>query len=143
MNNFLNDLKNAVDKGEFNSEAVKKINEIDKLATENFSSADEAKNAVDKRLEQAGVKTFTDEELGEIDSSAEKKMLDIEMTNIANKQLAMLIEIEDLVKASIEDMLLSVEEIEEKFSEELEKENPAFADLSLKIEDIKNKYISK
>jgi hypothetical protein len=133
---FLEKLKNAVDNGEFNSEAAKKIKDIDKLA-------DEKKNAeklIEKRLEEAGVVKLVTEEAIELNSDYEKKMEEIKKQDAINRQLATLIEVEDMVKASIEDMLSFAQELEQKFEKEFEAEDPMFGDLSLKIEEVKNKY---
>jgi hypothetical protein len=54
--------------------------------------------------------------------------------------LATLIDIEDMVKASIEDMLSHVSELEDNFSKEFEAENPIYGELSQKIQQIKMKY---
>jgi len=47
-----------------------------------------------------------------------------------------------MVKASIEDMISFAEELEGKFSKEFEAEDPMFAELSQKLEQIKFKYNS-
>jgi len=59
-----------------------------------------------------------------------------------NNQLATLIEIEDMVKLSIADMMGHVEELEDKFKKEFEIKNSMFDDLSQKIKEIKSKYKS-
>ena len=59
---------------------------------------------------------------------------------MANSQLATLIEIEDLIKDSIKDILSFVDELETKFEKEFKEADPLFGELSLKIEDIKSKF---
>lgn len=140
MGSFLENLKNAVENGDFNSEAAKKIIEIDKLADEKKSTPALNKIFDDIQKGNVEIKTVTEEEAAMIDSDYEKKMEEIKKQDVVNRQLATLIEIDDMVKASIEDMLSFVQELEEKFEKEFEAENPMFGDLSLKMEEIKNKY---
>ena len=86
-----------------------------------------------------GVKSVTDEEVGTLNSTYVKKMEEINKLDIANKQLAMLIDMEDMVKMSIGDLMSYVTHVEIEMEKEL-KENSIFNDLSLKIEEIKNHY---
>jgi len=138
MGTFLENLKNDLEKGDFNSEAAKKINEIDELA----GTKDNAGNLLEKRLDAAGVKTVTEEEITSVNSDYEKKMEEIKKQDVVNKQLATLIEVEDMVKASVEDMLLYLDELEENFEKQFEEEDPMFGELSQKIEQIRSKYNS-
>lgn len=147
---FLDNLKNAVEKGEFNSEAAKKIIEVAKLA-------DEKKNAfglVTDRLEKAGfAKSVSEEEATVLNSDYEKKMEELkkqdeenkriaDLTNMVDTQVKTLVEIEEMVKASVEDMASFIDELETKFSKEFAAEDPMFGELSQKIEQIKSKYNS-
>jgi hypothetical protein len=134
MSKFLDDLKNSVESGEFNSEAAKKIIEVDKLA-DSVSGT----KALDELKEKVGVKNVTDEEVGTLNTTYVKRMEEISKVDIANKQLAMLVDIEDMVKMSISDMMTYVTQIETQMEKEL-KEDPLFHDLLLKIEEIKNHY---
>jgi hypothetical protein len=134
MSKFLDDLKNSVESGEFNSEAAKKIIEVDKLADSVSGTT-----ALEELQEKVGVKSVTDEEVGTLNSTYVKKMEEINKLDIANKQLAMLIDMEDMVKMSIGDLMSYVTHVEIEMEKEL-KENSIFNDLSLKIEEIKNHY---
>jgi hypothetical protein len=147
---FLKNLKNAVDTGEFNSDAAKKINEIDKLA-DIIAPTGGAEANLEKRLKEAGVKTVTEEEALELNSEYEKKMNEIkkveqenkriaDLINMIDTQLKTLIEIEEMVKASIEDMSSFMDELEVKFEKEFESEDPMYAELSQKIDEITSKY---
>jgi len=137
--NFLDNLKNAVDKGEFNSEAAKKIIEIDKLA-------DEKKNSfglTQDRLEKSGfAEAVSEEEAIVLNSEYEKEMEKIKKQDAVNKQLATLIEIENMVKASIDDMSSFVDELEQKFEKEFKEGDQMFAKLYTKLAEIKIKYNS-
>ena len=147
---FLENLKKSVDNGEFNSEAAKKIIEIDKLA-------DEKKNALDlvqDRLEKSGyAKSVTEEEVTALNSQYEIEMEAIkkkdeenkkiaEMHNIADNSLRTLLEIEDMVKASIIDMFSYVDELNSEFGNEFKNENLIFGELSQKLKQIQSKYSS-
>jgi seryl-tRNA synthetase len=133
---FLENLKKAVEEGEFNSEAAKKINEIDKLADEKKDAA----KSVDERLAAAGIKNINEEDGITLNSDYEKKMEVIKKIDMVNKEMATLEEIEDLVKADIGDMLLHIEEVEKTFVNEFSTNDASFIRLAWKIEEIKNKY---
>jgi hypothetical protein len=139
MENFLQNLKNAVDKGEFNSDAAKKINDIDKLADEKIKTAE---NSIEERLEKAGVKTVTEEEAAALNSNYEKQMEEIKKQDMVNKQLATLIEIEEMTKSTISDMMSFIDELEDKFTKEFDDEDPMYGELNQKIGQIKSKYNS-
>ena len=155
---FLDNLKNAVDKGEFNSEAAKKIIEVSELTEikSKGKTLEELQESVDKRLDvvlEHGIKTVSEEEATVLNSDYEKKMEEIkkqdeenkriaDLTNMVDAQLTTLVEIEDMVKLSIQDMLAFTGELEDKFVKEFEVEDPMFGELSQKIEQIKSKYNS-
>jgi hypothetical protein len=137
MGNFLDDLKKSVETGEFNSEAAKKIIEIDKLAD---TKVNPFKQVVD-RIEKTGfAESVSEEEAAAINSEYEKKMEDIKKTDLVTKEMAVLEEIEDLVKADIGDMLLHVGEVEKAFEKELTGNDAMFIRLKWKLEELKNKY---
>jgi hypothetical protein len=158
--NFLENLKKAVDTGEFNSEAAKKIIEIDKLADEKLSTMTKSGEVLDDsklaesitdRVKLGGVKTVSEEEALALNSEYEKKMEDIkkqdaenkriaEVMNVVDKQLATLEEIEEMVNANIKDMLSFTNELKEKFGKEFEAKDPLFADLLAKVNQINMKY---
>ena len=148
MNPFLENLKNSVDKGEFNSEAAKKIIEITKLAETKvpvggFKSEEDLKglqNSINKRVQESGVKSVSEEEALKLNSEYEKKMSEIKEQDVVNQQVVTLVDIEDMVKLSIGDMLSFVTELEEKFKKEIEEKKLSHVNLIAKIEEIKNKY---
>ena len=148
MSDFLENLKKAADNGEFNSEAAKKILEVHDLADAKLKGKDvvseleNIKESLVKRQEELVVEPMTEEQILEVNSEYEKKMAQLKKLDAVNAQLATLIEIEDMVKASVEDMFSFTDELEGKFEKELEAEDPMFGDLSLKIEEIKSKYKS-
>jgi len=148
MSDFLDNLKNAADSGEFNSEAAKKILEINELADTKLGAGTEAdlekiQESLTKRVEELGVnEPVSEEKAVEANTEYEKKMSQFKKLDAVNGQLAILIEIEDMVKLTIEDMFSFVEELEDKFEKEFETEDPMFGDLYLKIESIESKYKS-
>lgn len=151
MSKFLDDLKIAADKGVFNSDAAKKINEIADLADTKIDSNSESgseaqiaslKEKLEKRLENNQANSIEEEKGIELNSDYEKKMEELKKQDGVNVQLATLIEIEDMVKASIQDMFSFIKELDTKFEKEFDGENKMFGDLNQKIEEIKSKYNS-
>jgi len=142
MGTFLDDLKKSVETGEFNSEAAKKIIEIDKLASQKLEGGGTpGLNAIYDKIDSAPPKPApTDEEVLELNSAYEKKMEEIKKQDAVNAQLATLIEIEDMVKLSIVDMLSFTKELEEKFGKEFLAKDPMFNELYLRIQEVKNKF---
>ena len=129
---FLENLKKSVDTGNFNSEAAKKIIEVDKLA----GNAN-VENIAD-RLEKAGIKTVTEGEAAEINSDYEKKMQEIKEKDLALHQIAILKEIDETLMLSLYDMKDFVTTVEGSF----DKTKPVNAELFQEVEKIKNKYSS-
>jgi uncharacterized HAD superfamily protein len=151
--NFLEGLKKAVETGEFNSEAAKKIIEINKLADDkiNKMSKTDLEESINNKIKSGGIKTVSEEEATTYNSQYEKKMQEIsiidaenkriaDLTNAAYNQLSTLIEIEEMVKLSIGDMMTFVEELKQKFSKEFEENNPITTNLLTKINEINTKY---
>ena len=161
MSEFLDNLKKAADNGEFNSEAAKKILEINELADTKYRKTDDGvayvdtpildklKESLEKRSEEIAdpdtvkeTKAVSEEDVAELNTEYEKKMAQFKKLDMINAQLATLTEIEDMVKLSIEDMFGFVDELEAKFVKEIESEDPMFGELFLKLESIKSKYKS-
>ena len=149
MSEFLENLKNAADTGEFNSDAAKKINEIAKLA--DSKSSTQSASELDKRLDAVGVKNVTAEEAVALNSQYEKNMEKIKFDDAVNAQIATLIDIDDMIKLSIGDMFDFITELELKFKDKLELTNSKYDDefklnesviinLSKQINDLKSKY---
>jgi len=138
---FLKNLQKTVDSGEFNSEAAKKINELTNLVeTKNYD-----RDALDKayeELKKVQPEIITEEEAASLKMAYDEKMLEIKKQDAVNAQIATLIDIEDIVKASIADMFSFIDELDEQFTKEFEAEDPFFGDLHLKIEQLKSKYKS-
>ena len=140
MSEFLNNLKKAVDEGEFNSEAAKKINEIDKRA-DNFKSKDieEMETKSQERIDRIEPEEISAKQIAEYQTEYEQKMAFIKRQDLANRQLATLIQIKDMVELSIDDMFQFIGELDEQLENQL-KEDELFTDLAQMMEEIKNKY---
>lgn len=148
---FLNDLKKAVEEGEFPSKAVKKIIEVDELAKSKFGS--DVKKTInpnklfDEVLEinvsetknvAAEIKTVTSEEAAMINSEYEKKMQELKELDLALQQIKILKEIEDMVVLSVKEMGEFIVTLEQSF----DKTKLINTNLFAEIERIKTKYSS-
>ena len=147
MSDFLDNLKKAADNEEFNSEAAKKILDINELADKKIGSGssedfEKLKETLEKRQEEAMIEPVSEEKAVEANTEYEVKMAQFKKLDAINNQLATLIEIEDMVKLSIADMMGHVEELEDKFKKEFEIKDSMFDDLLKKIKEIKSKYNS-
>ncbi len=134
---FLENLKNAIETGDLNSEAAKKIIEIDKLA--NNTTKDSREKFAKERENAVPVDNITPEEAIRLNDEYKMKMEALKLKDSLNVHIVNLVEIEELVKLSIGDMFLHVEELEEKFKTELNN-NLAYSDLLSKITEIYSKY---
>jgi hypothetical protein len=147
MNPYLESLKKAVDTGDFNSEAAKKIIQIDKNAdnVQGLSLTEEEKAELAKRRLDGTLKentVVTEEEVLKLNSEYEKEMAKIKKEDTVNLQLATLTDIEDMVIASVNDMVSFIKELEDKFKKEFDENDPIFEKLKTKTLQIKLKYIS-
>jgi len=154
MSNFLENLKNAADNGEFNSEAAKKIKEISELADTKVNSikTKEDFNKLKEKLDELSDNTaITEKEALELNSEYELKMAKFKEIDAVNAQIAILIEIEDMVKLSISDMFEFINNLNEKFKDKLDEanrkysnefasQNKHYIELAEKIKSIENKY---
>jgi len=153
MSDFLENLKNAADNGTFNSEAAKKILEINELADKKLGAGTPAdleklQESLDKRVEGNGeikepkeqAAAITKEDVEELNSRYELKMADLKKQDAVNIQVATLIEFDDIITATVGDLLSFTADLKEKFGEEFEKKNPMFADLLGKINEMNMKY---
>lgn len=140
MSEFLKNLKQAVDDGEFNSDAANKINEIGNAAEKiKFTDNEEVEAKAKERIDKIEPEVVSEEEIEKIKSDYEMKMAEIEKQDIVNRQLATLIQIEDMVNLSILDMFGFVDELDVVFEKEL-KEDSAYSDLANKVNKIKTKF---
>ncbi|MFW6219455.1 MAG: hypothetical protein ACOC33_01175 [bacterium] len=114
-NDFLKKLQEAVNEGEFNSDAAKKINEINDLADKKIkttSSESELENLVNKRIDDAGRKRVDEEDIVEINSEYEKRFEQLKKEDERNKDIASLL----TLSQEIDTILEKIKEFEEKYS---------------------------
>lgn len=148
MSKFLENLKDSLEKGEFNSEAAQKINEISELTEKKLKDGqikkteEDLEEVLNERLMEGGIKTVSEEEATEINQEYEKRLEEIKRVDAINKEIALLIEIEDAVNATINDMSFHIEDVEEKYADDIENKNPIVAELVEKINKIKEKFKS-
>lgn len=159
MSDFLNNLKKAVDSEEFNSDAANKINEINELAEKKISNIKDELNVgeikagasdvtksledkIEERLEDAGIRVASEDEMVGANTEYEVKMTALKKHDLVNSQLALLIDIEQGVRDTINDMMEFVDETTERFSEDIKSnEMPEnLHTLVMKITEIKNNY---
>jgi hypothetical protein len=135
--NFLENLKKAVDNGEFNSEAAKKINDIDKLADEKVGNA---KQLIQKRLDEVGIKTVTEEDVEVLNSEYEEKMKRIKRIDEANVCLVDLINREERIISEIRKMIEVANNAKKDYAVEFEANDPVFMDLLAKVNQINKEF---
>ena len=143
MSKFLENLKDSLDKGEFNSDIAKKMTEINELADKKIKggmTTDDLEESLINKAKEGGIKTVNEEEATEINQEYEKKLAEIKRVDAVNKEVALLFEVEDAVNATIEDMFFHIKNVEAKFSEVIENEDPIVNDLTTKINEIKEKF---
>ena len=131
MSSFLKNLKDAVDNGEFNSDAAKKINEIDMLADTTITT---------KKSDKIEIKTVSDEEVALINSEYEKQMENIRIIDEINNKIKTLIDIDEMILNSVIDMNTFILEIKNKFSAEFDGNDTRFTKLQEKINELNSKY---
>jgi hypothetical protein len=137
---FLKNLQQTVEAGEFNSDAAKKIIEITNLADSKIGSTKAIDGALAAAEREGALVTVTEQEAAALNSAYEEKMANIKKQDAVNVQLATLIDIEDMLKANIDDMFSFTDELEAKFAKEFEAEDPMFGELYQRIEYLKSQY---
>lgn len=138
MSNFLDNLKKAVENGEFNSDVAKKINELDSLADKVPLSGKELESAYIERLTASGVRSVSEDEAKASNIEHDEKMATIKKQEAMYCEIKTLIEIEDLISLSIADMFDHVKEVKERILVDA----PENQDLADKIKEIELKYSS-
>lgn len=119
MSEFLKNLQKAVDEGEFNSEAAKKINELNELADKKISSSTpdfDLEKMVNKRVEDVGKRVGNEEDVEEINSEYEEKMELLKREDERNKDIA---ELMDLSK-KLDEITEEIKNQEAKYVEDKE-----------------------
>jgi hypothetical protein len=136
---FLENLKKSVEEGDFNSEAAKKISEIEKLANKKINEIkklEEIEESINKRLEDAGIRTINEEDIKNVNSEYNKKMSEIEEKNAVLKQIKILRDIDENIIICITELFDFIKTLEEAFNEK----NMNHIELFIEINKLKNKY---
>lgn len=158
MSDFLNNLKKDLEKGEFNSEAAKKITEVNSLADEKMigtqtgedgtevksqKTVEELEEAVKNRLQDAGIKHVSEEEMLAANLEYAETMEKIKRSDYINKQMALLIDMEDMIRLSVLDMMSFVDSVEKMVilhPENKYKEISNFGEIETLVNKLKNNY---
>ena len=125
-NNFLEELKKAVEEGNFNSEAAKKINDIDKLAESMLASGSLKGKDLNNNIDPNAKFEETEEAIAKLKELKVQDEINGEIANISNMEDDLLLHF-DYIKESLES-------IEGKY----DRENPLYNDLFVKIDELKN-----
>ncbi|WP_213349829.1 hypothetical protein [Candidatus Vampirococcus lugosii] len=157
MSDFLNKLKEAVDKGEFNSSAANKINEINKLVEKKTKEienngkgdiqyanllTDELKKRTEQYIDSVGRKVGSEDEMKESNTEYEKKMGEFKKIDFINKELSILIDMDDVILENIKEMMKHVNELVYVLEKEFNEKGENFIMITEKIENLKSKYNS-
>lgn len=135
---FLDELKKAVDEGNFNSEAAKKINKIDDLANkkQKKSSNKDLMDSINEKIDKSGTKTVNDDEISEINSNYQKIMEQRSKEEKIFAIIATLDNIDNEIQNKIKDLHKLIVEQKDKFNEN----DKGYDKLQNKIEELNNKY---
>lgn len=146
---FLDNLKKAVETGEFNSEAANKINEIEQLAKIKASgkSIQDLEKNVDDRLKQAGTRTVNEKDAIESNITFETKMLELKKEEAENLKIAereneiyndikSLDEFNISIEAYLSDLFDFIEFLETNYKDD----DPTCSKLLSRIKELRTKY---
>lgn len=137
---FLENLKKAVDEGEFNSDAAKLINDIDELAGEKGNNIDELQERINERIDESGKKdSLNEDEVKSINEVNEKFISEITEVDVVNSHVATMLDMEKLVNESILDFISHIKIIENQFFND-KKNNSKYEKLYDELTRIKNKF---
>lgn len=144
MDNFLENLKKSLDNGEFNSEISKKMSELNELAETKAksTSVNDLKKSVMNAANKNGIKSVTENEAVQINQEYEKKLEEIKLSDAINKDIALLINFNNTINNTIEDMFIHINHLEEKYSKHFENKESIIDDLSKIIADTKENFKS-
>lgn len=137
-NNFLEDLKKAVEDGNFNSDAAKRINDIDKAANDvnKNKSKDEIKKSIDEKVENSGAKTVDEDKVAELNSKYEEKMQQRAKEETIYATIATLDNLDNEIEKARNDLFLFIQQQRNKY----DPDDSDCAELYEKINELTNKY---
>ena len=133
-NSFLDGLKSALDKGEFNSDAATYLNKIHE-ASEKVNAEDvEAK--LGKNLEENPQKPVSEEEAKEMNKVYEDKISRMKMLDGINKAIVSLINLE----ADVDDAKCRLEQEVVDLTNEFVQDEPEYEELNERLKKIKKNF---
>jgi len=142
-NDFLNDLSDKLEKGEFNSDVANKINKISELAEEKASgnTEKELKEKIDERINEriessGGVETIDPDKISEINSEYDEKMKKRSIEEEILAYTATLINNDELVQKNILDVKSLIGEFKGKY----EADNETCVETFKLIKELEEKY---
>lgn len=138
MGDFLDNLKNAVEEGEFNSDAAKKINQINEKA--DGIDPKDAEKLIEKRLEDSGTKVVSEDDVVAKNLEYDREMENIQYKDLILQQIATIQEMEYMVSLSVQDMFQYIKTLEEKFSFDEEDKENLNEDLYNEIKRVRAKF---
>ena len=120
MGNFLEDLKKAADTGEFNSDAAKKINEIDDLANDfaKTKTIEQMEDSLTDVAEETGIKTVSEEDVAKLNSEYEEKMKVRAKEEILLATIVTMINIDEEINEKVEELRLFIVDQKKQFDPE-------------------------
>jgi len=138
MSNLLDELKKAVDDGNFNSEAAKKLIEIDSKADEVLEekSTEQIEQSVIDTAISGGVKTIDGADFARLQSEYEEKMKERAREEILLATIVTLIDEDEL----IDEKLYSLWKFIDNIKQEHKAEDKGCAELFAKITELETKY---
>jgi len=116
-NDFLKNLKESLEKGEFNSEAAQRINDIDKLADRKIGGSGGDVNKLQEEVEsklEGNKKVVDEEEVKQKNADYEKKIEELKRKDFINSKHAALInqyEATIEMMGNLKEFIVEVEEI--------------------------------
>jgi uncharacterized FAD-dependent dehydrogenase len=136
--NFLEELKKAVDDGNFNSNAAKKINDIDKLADKHSKSksTDDINQSINDRVKDSGVKTVDKDKIADLNTEYEEKMRERSEQEKVLAVIATLDNIDHNIEKEFSDLISLIEQQKNKYDLNDQK----YSELLEKINELTNKY---
>lgn len=138
-NDFLKNLKDSLDNGEFNSDVAKKFNEIEAKANEILKSktSEEIGNSINEKIDSKNIKRVSEEQMEELNSQYEQQMKERAKEERIFAIIATLNNIENEIDNNLMDMKKLINDSDHEYNQEDEK----CVDLFKKIKELQNKYM--
>ena len=138
MSNFLENLKNAADNGEFNSDAAKKINEIDEKANDftKMKTTEQMEESLTEKALEVGIKTVSEEDVAKLNSEYEEKMKIRAKEEILLATVVTMINMDEEINGKVEELRLFIADQKKQF----DPEDDVHKELYKKIDELTFNY---